>query len=112
MFVFFDDGITINGCFKKHGLTGRDDCDAIIEAVNGVSTKSKERGFGLNSTMRIFTNGTAGDMLIISGNGGLLTTKKYRQPYTLAKELELTGTLVGFRIPFMKKVVNIYEFLE
>ena len=62
--------------------------------------------------MRIFTKGTTGNMLIISGKGGLLTTEKYRQPYTLAKELELTGTIVGFRIPFMKKVVNIYEFLE
>lgn len=109
---FFDDGITINGCFKKHGLEGRNDCEAIIEATEGVSTKSKERGFGLNTTMRICTNGTSGDMLIISGNGGLLTTEKYRQPYRLEKELELTGTLVGFRIPFMGNEVNIYEFLE
>lgn len=109
---FFDDGITINGCFKKHGLIGRNDCNAILEATNGVSTKSKERGFGLNSTMRIFTKGTAGEMLIISGKGGLLTTEKNRQPYTLEKVLELTGTLVGFRIPFMRKEVNIYEFLE
>ena len=109
---FFDDGITINGCFRKHDIGCKDDCQAISKAINGVSTKGKERGFGLNTTMKIFTHGIRGQMLIISGNGGIQYSKKQQQPYEFEKVYELKGTLVSVRIPYPSPLVNIYEYIK
>jgi len=109
---FFDNGITINGCFRKHGIGCKDDCLAISEAINGVSTKGNERGFGLNTTMKIFTYGISGKMFVISGNGGIHFTKSQQQLYKLGEAYELKGTLVSVRIPYPSSEVNIYEYIR
>jgi len=108
---FFDDGITINGCFKKHGMGFESDCQAIVEAINGASTKGDQRGFGLNTTMRIFTHGIKGQMLIVSGKGCVMFSKTKKRLYSLSKTYELGGTLVSVRIPYPSPEVNIYEYL-
>ncbi|MHA1834086.1 MAG: hypothetical protein ACTSV7_08850 [Candidatus Baldrarchaeia archaeon] len=110
---FFDDGITINGSFKKNNIVEfKYDCDAIIKAVNGLSTKGKERGYGLNTTMRIFTEGISGEMFIVSGKGALLYRHRNHYSYKLNDTYELKGTLVSVRIPYPSREVNIYEFLR
>ena len=48
---FIDDGISINGSFKKKGILLEEDYIAIEEAINGLSTKDKDRGTGLNKTL-------------------------------------------------------------
>ena len=48
--TILDDGISIPGCFEKHGNVISSDSDAIISAINGkISTKTEDepRGFGL-----------------------------------------------------------------
>jgi hypothetical protein len=109
---FFDDGITIHGCFKKHGMKRRSDCLAIEQAINGASTKDVTRGFGLNTTMKIFTQGIEGQMLIVSGKGAFQLSKRDQQPYDLDRKLKLKGTMVGVRIPYPSSEVNMYEYLQ
>jgi hypothetical protein len=110
---FFDNGITINGCFEKHGKGCTDDYEAILGAVKGVSTKDITRGFGLSTNLKIFTRGIKGQMLIISGKGGFHNLENQEpQFYKLDKPYELTGTMISVRIPYPAPVVDIYEFLE
>ncbi|MBS3058098.1 MAG: ATP-binding protein [Candidatus Diapherotrites archaeon] len=108
---FFDDGITISGSFSKHGMVF-EDSDAILEAINGLSTKGKERGFGLGSNLKVFTQGLPGEMLIVSGKGAAFF--KANEPtklYILQDKYKLEGTLISVRIPYPVKEVDIYEFI-
>ncbi|MFO7837741.1 MAG: hypothetical protein R6V83_13945 [Candidatus Thorarchaeota archaeon] len=109
---FFDDGITINGCFSKHGMGRNNDVDAIWDAINGISTKSKDRGYGLGTVIKIFTQGIEGEIFIISGKGGIDYRKEDLNFYSLNKPYELAGTLVTVRVPYPAPVVDIYGFIE
>ena len=40
-YCFMDNGISIPGSFKKSNIPFKNDCDAIIQAVNGMSTKKE-----------------------------------------------------------------------
>ncbi len=108
---FFDDGVTIAGSFKKQGMIFEDQ-QAIVEAVNGLSTKSKERGYGLSSNMTIFTQGMDGEILIVSGLGAIYAGKNRQKLYKLQEIHQLMGTLISIRIPFPAPKVNIYDFLR
>ncbi|MBS3794460.1 MAG: hypothetical protein KGY80_06170 [Candidatus Thorarchaeota archaeon] len=109
---FFDDGLTINGCFRKHGMGRAEDVDAIWDAINGTSTKSKERGFGLNSVISIFTDGIEGEVFIVSGRGAISLTRNDHIRYSLNNAYELSGTLVTVRTPCPAPVVDIYDYVE
>lgn len=59
---FMDNGLGISGSFKAAGYSFKNDCTAILEAINGHSSKGKydasfQRGFGLNNTINLITNG-------------------------------------------------------
>jgi len=108
---FFDNGITINGSFRKHGEPFESDSLAIGEALNGASTKGDERGYGLNTTARIYTEGIAGKILIVSGNGAVECYNQQQQSYQFGKAYQLEGTLVSVRMPYPAKEVNIYDFI-
>ena len=108
---FFDDGITIPGSFKKQGMIFEDQ-QAIMEAVNGLSTKSKERGFGLSSNMTIFTKGMDGKVFIVSGRGAVYVGKSRQKVYKLQDQHRLEGTLISIRIPVPAPKVNIYDYLN
>lgn len=108
---FIDDGISINGSFKKKGLLLEEDYIAIEEAINGLSTKDKDRGTGLNTNFRIFTEGLNGEILIISGGGGVLYGKHSHIPYILKQENILDGTLINIRMPCPSQV-NMYEYIR
>jgi len=105
---FLDDGITIPGNFKKYGLDYEDDCDAIKQAINGISTKDEfnHRGFSLNTIMSSFTK-YGGQMFIASGYGALYVNSVNQTMYRLADKYKLDGTLVSLRVS--KKVIMEHE---
>lgn len=108
---FFDDGITIPMNFVEHGYEFNP-TDAILEAIKGRSTKSKERGFGLSSSVKIFVDGLNGQILIVSGGGAVYLEKKQKYGYTLSAEQRLDGTLIGLRVPYPSPVIDIYKYIE
>lgn len=112
---FFDNGISIPGCFRKHGLKFKDH-EAIAEAVNGLSTKDIERGRGLGDTINILVKGLNGQILIATGKGALYLEEKNKTmhalSYMLTDDLALEGTLIGIRIPSPAKEVNIYDYIR
>lgn len=105
---FFDDGISIPGSFEKRGLKFEDQ-EAIAEAVNGFSTKSQERGRGLNSNLRMFTQELNGEVLIVSRSGALFVSKKLQKLYKLRDIHKLKGTLISIRIPYPAPKIDIYQ---
>ena len=109
--TFFDDGITIPGSFSKKGLKFSDS-EALVQALNGLSAKSQERGYGLSSNLKILTRGLQGEMFIASGRGAIHITKNTPKLYKLQEEHRLEGTLISVRIPFPTPQVNIYEFIN
>ncbi|MBI3033248.1 sensor histidine kinase [Candidatus Woesearchaeota archaeon] len=108
---FFDDGITIPGSFQKAGLIFNDH-EAIVRAVNGLSTKSKDRGYGLSTNLDIFTKGMNGEVLIVSRAGALYIGKNLEKLYILKQIYTLEGTLISIRIPLPAPKVDLYEHLN
>ena len=112
-FCFMDNGISIPGSFENYGYSFDNDCDAIIKAINGLSTKDEkayvDRGTGLNNTVSIVTNGGNGSVLIVSGTGLVQVTKNRIIARTIPEDY-LKGTLISLRLK-NDKVINIYENL-
>lgn len=113
-FSFMDNGISIPGSFKNYGFNFKNDCEAIIKAVNGLSTKHGEefigRGTGLNTVINIVTQGANGNVIIASGTGVVEITKS--QVYAKhVPENYIGGTLVGLRLN-SNKSVNVYEHMK
>jgi len=109
---FYDNGITINGSFKKNGLIIEEDYGAIAEAINGLSTKNQtERGFGLGSNFKIFTQGLNGEILIVSGSGAIYVNKQQRKAYKFQESNILMGTMISVKVPFPAKEIDIYDYL-
>lgn len=96
-----DNGISIPGSFKEFGYNFKNDCEAIINAVNGLSTKNNndfiERGTGLNNTVNIVTNGAKGAVLIVSGNGLVQITQNNVIVDTIPDNY-IDGTLISLRL--------------
>jgi len=107
----FDDGISIPACFEKHGIF-LDDCTAVIKAVNGLSTKSKERGYGLNSTTNIYVNGLSGELLLVSRNGALYKNRNVEKLFSLSSRYNLSGTLISIRVPYPVPEVDIHAYIS
>jgi anti-sigma regulatory factor (Ser/Thr protein kinase) len=64
-----DTGKTILGSYKDAGHDDiGDDATAIEKALQGISTKSVERGTGLRTSMAISMDGLEGDFILYSGN--------------------------------------------
>ena len=105
----YDDGVTIGGGFRKHGINV-DDENAITQAILGKSTKSEERGYGLSTSIAIFTQGLHGEILIVSGSAGLYLGKQ-RNLYKFEEVHKLQGTLISIRVRYPAQKVNIYDFI-
>ncbi len=108
---FYDDGVSIPGSFESKSMLFEDH-EAIVKAINGLSTKSKERGYGLSSNIRIFTEGLLGEIFIASRNGAIYIAKNRQKVYKLSDKHTLEGTLVSIKIPYPSREVDIYEFLN
>lgn len=108
---FYDNGITIPQTFKEKGLT-HEASFAIREALNGVSTKDNNRGFGLRTSLNLFINGLNAEFFIVSGNGAIYCTKDQNELYRLTEDAGLHGTLITIRIPKDSPKVNLYDYVE
>lgn len=109
-----DNGKSIPGSFKEYDFNFKNDCEAIIKAVNGLSTKHGEefigRGTGLNTVINIVTRGANGNVIIASGTGVVEITKFKIH----AKHIPVNyigGTLVGLRLN-SNKSVNVYDHMK
>lgn len=109
---FVDNGISIPTSLRNASYSFENDCETIIEAINGLSTKNElgfiERGTGLNNTINLVTNGCKGCALICSGRGLVFISKKE----VYSKEINpFNGTLISLRMN-LKEKVNIYNYLN
>lgn len=111
-YCFMDNGISIPGSFKKSGISFKNDCDAIIQAVNGMSTRDNGeyigRGTGLNSTINIVTQAN-GIVLIASGDCVVELTKRKLYSKKIPEEY-IKGTLVSLRVP--NTPLNVFKGLD
>ncbi len=105
---FMDNGISIPGSFEKAGFDFIDDRDALKQCINGQSTVTdqEDRGYGINSSIRLVTEGTGGEVLIVSGRG-LYYSGSRKKYYLLDINNKIDGTLVGIRVH--KNVVQNYR---
>ena len=110
--IVYDDGIGIPGSFKEATLNYNSDGEAIFEAVNGKTTDKEKynlHGRGLNSTARITTLGFEGKMLISSGKGSCMMTKKGINIHE--NKNFVNGTFILLQIN-NNKIDNIYKYLK
>jgi hypothetical protein len=109
---FYDNGITIPQTFKEKGFN-HEASFAIREALNGVSTKDNDRGFGLRTSLNLFKKGLNAQFFIVSGNGAVYCDSNVGDLlYRLTEDGGLKGTLITVRIPKNTPEVNIYDYVE
>lgn len=107
---FFDDGITIPKTYDPGPV---DDASSLIrKALNGVSSRSGDRGFGLRTSYRLFTEGVGAEFFIVSGTGAVYLDKNNDEAYRLTPVGGLDGTLITIRVPTGTRPVNIYDYVE
>ncbi len=108
--ALIDDGISIQGSYRKAGYVFND-AEALLKAIEGVSAKDKERGFGLRTNVRLFTEGLKGEFLVVSGGAALYVDQTNKKVFKLEPSQSLQGTLVCVRLSYPAKEVNIYDFI-
>jgi hypothetical protein len=82
----FDNGITIGTKFRESGMLFNQDSEAIVSAVNGLSSKMEPgRGFGLGSTVILVIDGFAGEVFIASGSGAVYASKYAKERYNFGR---------------------------
>ena len=112
-FVFIDNGITIPCSLKYSNNNIKDDCEGVIKAINGLSTKNGfgyiERGTGLNNTINIVTSGGDGEVIIASGHALIYINANE----IIQEEMHryFNGTLIILRIK-LKNKIDIYKYLK
>ncbi len=108
---FYDNGITIPQSFKEKKLPD-EASNAIREALNGMSTKDNDRGFGLRTSLNLFIKGLNSKFFIVSGNGAVHVDRNGDELYRLTESAGLNGTLISVRIPKNTPKINIYDYVE
>jgi len=110
---FFDDGATIPGSLSIAGLNFANDVESIVMAVNGLSSKKSDgRGYGLQSNVRICSEGLNANICMVSRGGLLHIDKNGPKGYNLRDEYKLSGTVISIRLPYPAKEVDISEYLQ
>ena len=86
--------------------------EAIGQAMTGHSTKKdKDRGYGLFTTKNIICKGLLGNFLVITGNAVLIAEGGDEKVIELDRNI-WNGVVLAYRIPLVKKKINIYDYLE
>jgi hypothetical protein len=108
-----DNGITIPYLLEINNLGGIDDCNRILSAINGISTKKEiGRGYGLSSSTKITIDGLDGECYIVSRRGIVhLKANGFRKLYKLENNV-YNGTIIYMRFLAPKKSINITSYLE
>jgi len=107
--VLADCGIGYRESYVNTEFEVDNDTDAIINALEGKSSKKKpkERGYGIPTIENLFVNGYGGKLVIISGNSGIYYKKDERTKFDLKSYWQ--GSLVG--INFNLKTVDFYRYI-
>ena len=108
--ALIDDGISIPGSYLKAGHVFTD-VEALLKAMEGVSAKDQERGFGLRTNVRLFTEGLKGEFLIVSGSAALGVLKGEKKVFKLQNQQAYQGTFIAVRLPYPPPEVNIYDYI-
>ncbi len=97
-----------------HGYNYKDNehALAILDAINGKSTKGSDRGFGLGTSANLIYKGFKGEMLVVSGLGAVSINHMGTQPYTLREGMRYYGTLIAVRVPLIHERVDLYAYIE
>lgn len=106
-----DDGISIQGSYRKAAYSFTED-QALLKAIEGISTKDTSRGFGLRTNVKLFTEGLKGEFIIVSGGAALYVDKNDKKVFKLQTSQSLQGTFITVRLPYPAKEVNIYDYVE
>lgn len=118
---FFDNGISILGSFEKRGFHYDYGGDAIIDAINGKSTKEDKidgpnsRGYGLSITTNAYIRDANAEILVVSGDSAVHIISDESEnikfyPYKLGVKLKLSGTLISIRVPYPTPKVNLNKY--
>lgn len=101
-----DTGKTILGSYRDHGRSEiTSDTIALENALQGLSTKSDDRGTGLRTSRAISMDGLEGDFVLFSGHA-----LYYRKSISYLP-VKWPGTFVAMRIKNGIKKFSIYNFI-
>jgi hypothetical protein len=101
-----DTGKTILGSYQDGGKVDiTDDTTAVEKALEGISTKSEERGTGLRTSRAISMDGLEGDFILYSGHA-----LYYRKSITHLP-IRWPGTFVAVRIKSRVPNFSLYNFV-
>lgn len=110
-----DNGITIAGSLRKSGYIYNvtEHYKAINDALEGLSSKKeKGRGYGLNTSKKIFLDALGGELLIVSGYGALFMNKDNTLGINFNSDKMFNGTLISVRISNTPKSIDLYKYIE
>lgn len=89
-------------------------CEAILKAINGLSTKNEfgfiERGTGLNNSINIVVNGAVGRFFIASGDCAMEISNEGILVNNFSKSY-LNGVLISLRLNLSSKI-DMYSYLK
>ncbi len=114
-YCFLDNGISIQKSFENNNFDFKDDCDAILKAINGKSTKQVsgyiERGYGLNNIISLLTLENNGSVLIASRKGAVYIDGNKIYLKELSKK-SIEGTLICLRFEVNQDFDNFYSLID
>lgn len=113
-FCIIDNGISIPQSYEDNGILIESDKVALDYALKGISTKKDiERGCGLRTSIRLLTSGMNGKCLIVSRRAGLgANISDGAFTFDLDEEDIYNGTMISINVPFQRKKVEIYGYIE
>ncbi len=108
-----DDGITIPRriCREYKNFKEEEDYKAIAEAINGLSTKGEGRGYGLRSSIKLFSRGLNAKIMVISRRGASYINQDGLKFYRLKNSHKWEGTIIGMRVPLPIPEIDIYDYI-
>lgn len=113
--IIIDDGITIPKSLELHGFNFKNDCEAILSAINGNSTKNEfgyfERGCGLNNSFMLMTQSENSSILVASRNG-LIYSKKDNIYKRDISNNSINGTIIALRFDKNYNFKSLYEIIK
>lgn len=92
--VIVDNGISIPGKYVSTGITAENDVEYLKLALQGVSTKERERGFGLHTSLKVVVELIGGQFFLFSRNAGLAVDNHEQKLLILDNQHGFPGTLI------------------
>ena len=113
--MIIDDGITIPKSLELNDFCFKNDCEAILSAINGNSTKKEfcyfERGCGLNNSFMLMTQSENSSILVASRNGLIYSKKDNIYKIDISNN-SINGTIIGLRFDRNYNFKSLYEIIK